>query len=245
MAQEHLQWTVELADYMKRHHAALWQQVMEHCRACEEDVRHMQRIAAKMTLLFDPTQRIYPSDASFVRKKVWPQRKGEWWSPGGAATADDTSSHGGSAERRRGGSGGWASCEHGAVRDGYTSVSCSDVFAREEAAHPPQTMRHGPRDEYTDHDGAVRLLSMNNDIYPVCGSSRSGRPDSLPGLRRIPPTRATSMTATIATNTAHTTPDVDTPTSHVGSDSGGGRLWAVRARRQWRMRISPHHHRRR
>ncbi|RNF06595.1 putative glycosyl hydrolase [Trypanosoma rangeli] len=71
MAQNHMQWAVQLASEMQEKHPQEWERVKDRCQITDEDLHMIERAASKMVVLFDAKNRVHPGDQFFMRKKKW------------------------------------------------------------------------------------------------------------------------------------------------------------------------------
>ncbi|RNF27116.1 putative glycosyl hydrolase [Trypanosoma conorhini] len=71
MAQNHMQWAVQLALELQEKHPQEWEGLKERCQITDEDLRMLERAASKMVILFDAKNRVHPGDQFFMRKKKW------------------------------------------------------------------------------------------------------------------------------------------------------------------------------
>lgn len=72
MAQEHMRWMVQIANYFREKWLIRWNEILEHCLATEEDIIAFDKAASKMFLPYDGSNRIHLADQGFMRKKKWP-----------------------------------------------------------------------------------------------------------------------------------------------------------------------------
>ncbi|EAN91268.1 putative glycosyl hydrolase [Trypanosoma cruzi] len=71
MAQNHMQWAVQVASHFQKKHPQEWETLKERCQFTDEDLLMIERAASKMVILFDAKNRVHPVDQFFMRKKKW------------------------------------------------------------------------------------------------------------------------------------------------------------------------------